>query len=181
VTERVLRSFELAQDGRGRRAYLAWLEVRAANEGGKIDDAAVAAIRRGWYLGSESFKDRLLKLFDPESGKAPSGRSRTGREIRDHGEKEAERLVRAGIRALGAPSAKKALATWPKSDRRKILLAGILRTHTSVSNDWIANRLVMGHPGSISRMLSACRGDRGLAKESDERAEILFPASELTS
>ena len=28
------------------------------------------AMRRGWYLGEETFKDRLLKLFDPTAGNA---------------------------------------------------------------------------------------------------------------
>ena len=68
VTDRVLRAFELAQDGRGRRAYVAWLEARAANDRGKIDEEAMRALLRGGYLGKETFKDRLLKLFDPSSG-----------------------------------------------------------------------------------------------------------------
>ena len=56
-TERVLNSFELAKDGRGRRAYVAWLEARAAQKGGKIDPAAQEALRRGWYMGEDSFRD----------------------------------------------------------------------------------------------------------------------------
>ena len=51
VMDRVLQAFELASDGRWRRAYVAWLEARAANERGKIDEEAMKAIRRGWYLG----------------------------------------------------------------------------------------------------------------------------------
>jgi hypothetical protein len=62
--ERVLRAFELAKDGRGRRAYVAWLEARAATAGGKIDEGATAAIRRGSYLGKDTSKDSLLKLPD---------------------------------------------------------------------------------------------------------------------
>jgi hypothetical protein len=41
-----------------------WLEARAANAEGKIDEEALQAIRRGWYLGMETFKDRLLKLLE---------------------------------------------------------------------------------------------------------------------
>jgi putative transposase len=180
VTDRVLRAFELARDGRGRRAYVAWLEARAANDEGKIDEAAMQAMRRGWYLGKETFKDRLLKLFDPSSGNAPSGRSRSGGEIRDHGEKEAARIVREGMKALGAPSAKTALAAMGKSDERKIVLAGILRAKTSVSNEWIATKLVMGHPGSVSRMLSAGRADKDLAVKRDALTQILFSDEKST-
>ena len=51
----------MANDGRGRRAYVGWLEARAANDGGKIDDEASQAIRRGWYLGKDSFKVSVPK------------------------------------------------------------------------------------------------------------------------
>ena len=173
VMERVLRAFELAQDGRGRRAYVAWLEARAANDEGKIDEAAMLAIRRGWYLGKETFKDRLLKLLDREAENAPSGRSRSGEVIREHGEKEASRMVRAGVKALGLPSGAAALRALPKSDERKILLACLLREKTSVSNEWIATRLSMGHPDSVSRMISAGRATRKLAGILNKLAEHL--------
>lgn len=42
------------KDGRGRRAYVEWLERRAQNEGGEIDEEATKALRRGWYLGEPS-------------------------------------------------------------------------------------------------------------------------------
>lgn len=61
--ERVLKSFELAESGRGRRAYVDWLEARAANNGGKIDQAAQDALLRGWYLGEETFRDLFLRLL----------------------------------------------------------------------------------------------------------------------
>ena len=61
VMERLLNAFELAKDGRGRRAYVLWLEKRAANEGGKVDEAAVKALRRGWYLRDPKFLDQLRK------------------------------------------------------------------------------------------------------------------------
>ena len=178
MMERVLLAFDLAQDGRGRRAYLAWLEARAANDEGKIDEDAMQAIRRGWYLGKETFKDRLLKLLDPSAAKAPSGRSRTGGEIRDHGEREAERIVRKAMKALGAPSGFSALAALPKSDERKIVLASLLREKTCVSNDWIASRLSMGHPGSVSRMISAGRADKSLTMKRSKLARILFVEKE---
>jgi REP element-mobilizing transposase RayT len=181
ATDRVLRAFELAENSRGRRAYVAWLEARATNNDGKIDEDALQAIRRGWYLGKDSFKDRLLKLIDKTTAKAPSGRSHTGGEIRDHGEKEAIRIVRQGMKALGAPSGISALAALPKSDERKIILASLLRERTSVSNHWIASRLSMGHPGSVSRMTSAGRSDKNLVKKRNELAAMLFTGESRSS
>ena len=174
VMDRVLRAFELAQDGRGRRAYVAWLEARAANAEGKIDEEAMEAIRRGWYLGKETFKDRLLKLLDRSAARAPSGRSRSGGVIRDHGEKEATRIIRNGMKALGVPSGVAALAALPKSDKRKVILACLLREKTCVSNDWIASRLSMGHPGSVSRMISAGRADKSLSAKRNDLTKTLF-------
>jgi hypothetical protein len=66
--ERLLKSFEPAESGRGRQAYVEWLEARAANDDGKIDPTAQDALRRGWYLGEEAFRDRLLDLVDKAKG-----------------------------------------------------------------------------------------------------------------
>jgi hypothetical protein len=105
-----------------------------------------------------------MKLMDKLSGKAASGRSRTGEDIRDHGEKEAVRMLQAGLKELGLPGGDSALAKLPKSDERKVLLALILRKKTTVSNYWIASSLAMGHPGSVSRMISAGRSDRRISE-----------------
>ncbi len=86
VFDRVLKAFELARDGHGRRAYVAWLEARAANDGGAIDADATKALKRGWFLGKESFKDRLLKLLEKPVARAGGGSAaRGGGPVRDRG------------------------------------------------------------------------------------------------
>ncbi len=169
---RILRAFQLAPDGRGRRSYVAWLEARAANGNGKIDEQAMEAIRRGWYLGKESFKDKLLRML--EKPKQRSGaRPRAAGVARDHGETEALRLVREGSRHLGLPPDLSSLRGLSKTDPRKVALAILLRTHTSVSNAWIAEHLEMGHPGSVSRSVSAGRATRKTLKNADELGKLL--------
>jgi hypothetical protein len=176
VLERVLRSFELAQDGRGRRAYVAWLEARANNAGGKIDEEAMAAIRRGWYLGKETFKDRLLKLLEKTGQATGSTRNRTGEALREHGEAEAERIVRRAVKILSLPATMDAMAKLPKSDQRKVTVAALLRERTSVGNTWIATRLAMGHSGSVSRMIGSCRKSGELASNMKQLAKTLDEA-----
>jgi hypothetical protein len=39
-----------------------YLEERAASEGGNLLEIAMAALRSGWYLGDETFRDQLLGL-----------------------------------------------------------------------------------------------------------------------
>lgn len=153
VLDRVLRAFELAEDGRGRRAYVAWLEARAKEDGGKISDEAQAALRRGWYLGEESFKDKLLTMMEKAKGGKGSSRKAVEGVGRDHGEAEAERLIGVISGILDLPTKLSGLKKLRKSDEKKVLLAALLRRRTAVGVNWIAERLAMGHPGSVSRLI----------------------------
>ena len=163
-TGRLLRAFELAGDGRGRRAYVAWLEARAANDKGKIDGEAMKALRRGWYLGEAGFGDRLLAMFV----KPPAKSKRPGGIAKSHGEAQAELLALDALAALGMPGDTKSLTKIRKGQPGKILVAALLRERTSVGNSWIAQRLAMGHHGSVSRLVVACgrnmRQTKALAK-----------------
>jgi REP element-mobilizing transposase RayT len=164
VIERVMRAFELAEDGRGRRAYIEWLEARASNHGGEVDGKAMEALRKGWYLGEKSFKEKLLAMLelpDQASGK------KAGREFKAHGEQEAMRILEAGSRELGLPAEPAALK---KSDGRKVILATAIRERTRVENGWIAHRLAMGSPTSVSRLVSAARKSK---KTLDEMNRLL--------
>ena len=162
-TARVLQSFELARDGRGRRAYVAWLEARAA-EGGKVSAKAMEALKRGWYLGEKSFKDHLLALLEGSKRIRMKG-SRAGEALKEHGATEAERLADSALDALGLPSETKKLAALKKGDRRKVLVAMLLRERTIAGNAWIAKRLSMGHPSAVSRALSNGARDASLRRD----------------
>jgi REP element-mobilizing transposase RayT len=163
--DRVLGAFELARDGRGRRAYLAWLEARAA-AGGSVSLEAMEALRSGWYLGTESFKDRLLAVL--KGGRNVRKASRAGPALKEHGESEAERLVTKALQALGLPAAPSQLAALRKSEPRKIKVAWILRKYTTAGNEWISGRLAMGHPSAVSRALAATAKDPKLTAEAEK-------------
>ncbi len=154
-SEKLLRAFELAEDGRGRRAYVAWLEARAATDGGRIDEEAMKALRRGWYLGKPDFSQRLLGLIEGKPGK----KTRANGAHESHGKAEAERLAVEALGALGISSERKVLEGMRKGDRAKVLVAALLRKKTAVGNDWIAERLHMGHHGSVSRLVVAANKD----------------------
>lgn len=169
VLERVLGAFELAEDGRGRRAYVEWLEKRAANEGGKVDEAAMKALRRGWYLGEPTFADRLRELVSKSAGKEP-GRDPVARA---HGEAEAADLARRGLEAQELDSKEKTLRRLRKGDFRKVLVAVLLRKHTNVSNRWLVERLAMGHPNALSRLMGDFRKNSESMKELEKIEEML--------
>lgn len=174
-TGRVLKAFQLATDARGGRAYADWLEARASNPGGAIDEKAQAALRRGWYLGRESFRDRLLEMMaGAKAGAArPRRFARSPGAERDHGEREAERLLKEAARELGLPVENTALAALSKSDARKAVIAALLRKRTTVDAAWVAMRLETGHPGSLSRLVKRVGEDRKLARQIEHLEEML--------
>jgi hypothetical protein len=92
---------------------------------------------------------------------------------RDHGEKEALRIVEEGCQTLGLSAGASGLDKLKKTDPRKVQLAILLRSHTSVSNAWIAERLAMGHPGSVSRSVSVGRSMKETVKDTLKLGKML--------
>ena len=69
---------------------------------------------------------------------------------------------------LGLPTKAGELSRLRKGDERKALMAALLRGRTAVSTEWIATRLCMGHPGSVSRQVGIVKRDRKLLKKINE-------------
>jgi hypothetical protein len=53
------------------------------------------------------------------------------------------------------------------------MLAALLRRRTTVGFEWIATRLHMGHPGSVSRLVCGVKRDRKLAIRVNGLVELL--------
>jgi len=60
--------------------------------------------------------------------------------------------------ALGVSSERRDLEGTRKGDRAKVQVTALSRKRTAVTNDWIAERLSMGHHGSVSRLVVAALG-----------------------
>ncbi|MCH7229178.1 transposase, partial [Haloferula sp. A504] len=170
VTQRVLRAFELAEDGRGRRAYVSWLEARVASDGGRVDEAAMKALRRGWYLGEPDFADKLRALVEGKQLGKVAGRDHAGRA---HDAVAAEELAKKALECLGLPQDAESLSDFRKGDRRKVLVALLLRRTSSVGNGWLAERLAMGHPSAVSRLVSSAQKQPKNQKELRKLAKML--------
>jgi hypothetical protein len=147
---------------------VAWLEARAAC-GGKIDEKAMKALRRGWYLGEATFGDRLLDMIMKPSAK----KSRASELPKAHGEAEAERLAGEALSGLGLPADPKELAKLRKGDGRKVLVACLIRQRTAAGNPWMAKRLAMGHPGSVSRLVVAAVKHSPTMRELEKLSKLL--------
>jgi hypothetical protein len=101
-------------------------------------------MRRGWFFGSQKFREKLLKLASGKlrerAGKKSDGYH--GEEVRDHGEQRARELLQAGLENFQTTQSE--LCAARKSDWRKCLLAELIQVETTMRLDWISGELGMG-------------------------------------
>ena len=156
--ERVLGNLGLADDRGGRRAYGEFIQRQASawNEerGRKQLTSEWKPIRRGWYLGNEAFRDELLERLGGVLD-AHQRESYSGTAVVQHDEKEAERLIVAGMDALSLTEAD--LRDRPKGDLAKCALAWLAHSRTTVSHSWLTLRLRMGTPNSMTAHIDRIR------------------------
>ncbi len=150
---RVLASVMRGPDDSSHRAgYGAVLESRTL----ELADASRRAyleeqwqpLRRGWYLGSAKFKDRLLRQI----GQVMENRRRSsyaGEAPKAHDENQAASILESGLKVLGLTPDK--LPLLPKGAAEKRVLAWWLRRQTTVSRRWISERLVMGDESRVTQ------------------------------
>ena len=175
----------------GRREYLEMLERRVdwrnptkagavyCEGEGKPELAVHSALRRGWFFGSQKFREKLLSLAHGSFEARLKGKSNGyhGLASRDHGENRAAELLEAGLRHFQLKQEE--LKAAAKSDTRKCLLAEMIQAHTSVRLDWINEQLGMGTRSGCCRLIARVREnllrDRKLraAREELEKISII--------
>jgi len=136
----------------GRRRYAQRMRVRAVEElTREKEPAELAELRRGWCLGGEGFRERMLRVLDGAAEKLPRPRASPRDAIvqRDHGVEAARRLLEEGLHCLGLE--RESLAGLKKGDPRKAALAVRIRTLTAVPNAWIAAQLHLGHVSRVNQ------------------------------
>lgn len=143
----------------GRREMVERLDRRILEEGDRSGlvplpaevDARMSHLRRGWYWGRQEFGQQMLKLAGKLVGKGRSRSYRRSAQNLAHGEQQAEQWVGEGLKIAGVDAPE--LDSLVGSDARKVALAKLAWEKTTVSQDWIARRLVMGSPANVSQAL----------------------------
>jgi putative transposase len=171
--QRVLDAFSLANSGRGRRAYLDWLEIRASHDSGQLPDEAMRALRRGWYLGEESFRDKLLGLITPSAKSLKTKGNHSGVALQKHDESAAEKIVQLALSHWGLADDDSLKESVKKGDPRKVAIAAIIKARTNASNHWISERLGMGHDRSVSRLVKQGKEQPAIQKLCREIIKML--------
>ena len=148
--DRVLGALGVKDDRAGRRWYREYMQKRvveiALSDDPQKIDAAWEKIRKGWYFGSDGFRNELMERLD----NTLEGRQRSsfsGDAVRAHNEVEAIRLMDWGLHKMEV--ARSELEKLPKGAPEKMALVWLLKKRTVVKNDWISQHLFCGHPANI--------------------------------
>lgn len=141
--DRLLGEWGIPKDrAAGRRVFAKRMEWRRQQDGQK----EFKKLERGWCLGDEQFRKELLQQVNERPGLRHFGEA-----VREAAEAQAERMVLAGLKRLGWQEA--ALGTRRKGDTAKLALAEELRSNTTMTLGWIAERLHMGSRGYLAALL----------------------------
>jgi REP element-mobilizing transposase RayT len=149
---RVLSSFQWLDDRKGLEKYRRYMQKRAMEvcsiEHSIEFDERWKAIRWGWCLGDDDFRTEMEDLADKRISNYDR-RSYVGNEAKMHDEREAERLIIGGLEIVGVSVDQ--LPSLRKTDPRKKVVAWLIRRNTSIKNQWICEKLFMGHVSNLAR------------------------------
>jgi len=148
--DRLLGEYGVHKDSpAGRQRLEQALEARRAVEDGK----EFRAIRRGWCLGEETFRQELLAQMSGRMGAEHYGveRAETAAAL-------AERIIREELKRRRWQEAE--LEIRRKGDPAKVALAARLRTETTMTVGWIAGRLQMGTRSHLNHLMYRFRKSR---------------------
>ncbi len=175
ATDRVMGNVGLEPEDRS--GYEAYLEARVLELGSKAGRKALEEdwkrIRRGWFLGADGFRGRLMRIVQTGLGKGRPA-SYVGPAKRDHGLAEAERLLALGMKALEVTA--RQLADGPRKMAAKRVLAWWLRRRTTVGRRWLSERLWLGDESAVSKASRSVKIGGGV--EVDRLRRRLLDASD---
>ncbi len=151
---RVYRTHGLPSEGSAAmKGYQAILNKRMRGAGDPAElaqeEEILKQIRRGWYLGDEKFRDHLVDQL----GESAEGDNLRGEVRRLHNEQGAESLLGEVLKNLQL--SEELLLGLKPTVLQKQATAWVLHKNTSMTIQWIAGRLNMGHRSNASRNVHA--------------------------
>ena len=142
--DRLLGEHGIQEDTPTSRAqFEQWMERRRLEE---TDPEALKVLRRGWCLGSQSFRREMLLRMEGKLGDHHAGELH-----RASAEAKAERIIAQELQRQGWQEAD--LLVRPKNDSVKLALAARLRRETTLSTKAIAGRVHLGSSKAANRSL----------------------------
>ena len=124
-----------------------------------------STLRRGWYWGSEAFRQKLLDVAAEGLSRVGNRNGRSTHQWRDHARVSATDLIGQGLKALELSEDQ--LKASKGSEPRKVSLAWAIARSTTMNQSWIAERLNMGSAANVSQQVR--RFERKFKRQSDLR------------
>jgi putative transposase len=142
----------------GRRTMIRRLERRMCEEAPsrcgwseREGQTLNSTLKRGWYWGSENFREKLLGQLERQIAKAQNRNYRSSEQNKAHDEAEAKRLLGLGMEALGLRDSD--IRNPMRGDLRRVAIAKVLDSRTTVSQTWIAQKLNMKSAANVSQQV----------------------------
>ena len=173
IRERVLESFQLTEGKRGLAAYCRYLEERAKDRKAERSHASLDELRKGWYLGDKEFGKEITNSMS--AGEAVARGNRSGQAARAYDVSRAEQIAKQGLKFFSLPSSPRKLKVRGKWVDEKSIIASLIRDQTSVSNQWIADRLGLSSAGNVTQALGRAKRSKNLlAKKAGLASTLVF-------
>ena len=148
-------SGDLPDTKRGWKRYLDYLSL-LAEESPAEREKLYGQMSRGWCVGSKEFREQLKNDLKGQGADLDKLALLGGWRAAWQGEREAEWEKRLQAAAKIGKIDLKELASR-KSAPEKVLLAAVLKASSAASNSWLAARLEMGQPASVSQFVRRFR------------------------
>ena len=142
----------LRDDTRGRRKYVEYLNWMSQDEALK-KEAQFEKMCKGWAFGSRDFKRALLK----DHGLLEAALELDGAEMVEAKELAWDETILKCLEALG--KSEEDLGADRKSAKWKVAIATYMKERSLARNGWLADRLRMGNPKSLSCYVHSTRSD----------------------
>ncbi|MFZ2900636.1 MAG: transposase [Saprospiraceae bacterium] len=150
-------------DQEGWRVYHQYLE-RLNEDQRWRKEVGFDGISRAWVFGSDEYRKERLNDLQVQNEAKDWG----GAELAEIARVKWEVALNKGLKEIGGNM--ETARIEPKSADWKVAVAAWMKSHTTVTNRWLSERLHMGAPDGVSRYCTECRtGRRPGAKTALER------------
>ncbi len=151
----------------GRRRYVAELDETIRSESRESlgmnlpeNQSLRSTLDRGWYWGSELFRETVLDRFgEMIEGKLARRNEGMVQLARDHGEKRAQDILQSARDHFGMTDNE--LKTSIRGDQRRAAIAAVLASKTTLTRKRIAELLNMRSAGNVSQQILRLRKTEG--------------------
>ena len=148
-------------------AYRTVLDCRIGGAMNEAEEVVEKQLQRGWFIGGETFGKWLSKQLPAHSDNLRGGQRRA------HDEAEAERLLGLALATLKLNEEELLALRFNRPEKQAV--AWLLKTYTTVTGVWLADRLRMGSRSNVSRALTAITREAG-----EERKQLKTKMTQCT-